>query len=145
MSAAELSSVAYKKGNLMRYSLWGLAAVCIGFLIWTFISTVNSDISSSVPEGYKFAVTNNQNDTGTLRTIYYVYDDKILTETESRNDDSVNRSVLIYDGIDTSKLKYDPEDTTKVCELGVCSEKPKVILTIKKLISHKIGREYIGL
>lgn len=145
MSAAELSSVAYKKGNLMRYSLWGLAAVCIGFLIWTFISTVNSDISSSVPEGYKFAVTNNQNDTGTLRTIYYVYDDKILTETESRDDDSVNRSVLIYDGVDTSKLKYDPEDTTKVCELGVCSEKPKVILTIKKLISHKIGREYIGL
>lgn len=145
MSAAELSSVAYKKGNMMRYALWGLAAICIGFLIWTFITTINTDVSSSVPEGYKFAITNNQDDTGSLRTTYYVYDGRILVEDESRDDKGVNRTVLAYDGVDTSKLKYDPEVTTKICELGVCSEKPKVILDIKKLISHRSSREYLGI
>lgn len=141
---AKLSNVAYKKGNLMRYSLWALAAVCIGVLVYSFITMMNGDVSASVPEGYRFSVTDNYIEGSNIRTRYYVYDDKIIVEDESINDDVVNRSVLVYDDVNTMPLRYD-EDTIELCELGTCREKPKILATIKSLISRKIGREYIGL
>ena len=141
---AKLSNVAYKKGNWMRYSLWALAAVCIGLLIYSFITMMNGDVSASVPEGYRFTVTDNYIEGSNIRTRYYIYDDHILVEDESRTDEGVNRSVLIYDNINTSSLRYD-EDVIELCELGSCQEKPKILATIKSLISRKIGREYIGL
>lgn len=141
---ANLTNVAYKKGNWMRYSLWILAAICIGVLIYTFINTVNGEVSANVPEGYRFVVTDNYIEGSNLRTRYYVYDNKILVEDESTNDNIVSRTVMIYDGINTAPLNYD-EETVELCELGACKEKPKILATIKSLISRKIGREYIGL
>lgn len=141
---ANLTNVAYKKGNWMRYSLWILAAICIGVLIYTFINTVNGEVSANVPEGYRFVVTDNYIEGSGLRTRYYVYDNKILVEDESANDNIVSRTVMIYDGINTASLNYD-EETVELCELGACKEKPKILATIKTLISRKIGREYIGL
>ena len=140
---SKLSNVAYKKGNLMRYTLWGLASVCIAILIYTFISMMNSEVSASVPEGYKFSVTSDYHTR--VRTTYYVYNDKILVEDEGFNEDSVDRSVMIYEGINTDSLKLDTEDTIDVCEYGTCSNVPKVLAVIKQLLSRKIGREYIGL
>lgn len=128
----------------MRYSLWILAAICIGVLIYTFINTVNGEVSANVPEGYRFVVTDNYIEGSNLRTRYYVYDNKILVEDESTNDNIVSRTVMIYDGINTAPLNYD-EETVELCELGACKEKPKILATIKSLISRKIGREYIGL
>ena len=141
---AKLSNVAYKKGNWMRYGLWALAAVCIGVLIYSFMTMMGGDISASVPEGYRFSVTDNYIEGSNIRTRYYVYDDKILVEDESIVGDNLNRSVLIYDGFNTSSLQYD-EETIELCELGTCNEKPRILATIKSLISRKIGREYIGL
>lgn len=141
---ANLTNVAYKKGNWMRYSLWIIAAICIGVLIYTFINTVNGEVSANVPEGYRFVVTDNYIEGSSLRTRYYVYDNKILVEDESTNDNIVSRTVMIYDGINTAPLNYD-EETVELCELGACKEKPKILATIKTLISRKIGREYIGL
>ncbi len=141
---AKLSNVAYKKGNWMRYTLWALAGICIGFLIYTFINTMNANVSASVPEGYRFSVTDNYTEGSNIRTNYYVYDDHILVEDESVNDNTVNRSMMIYDNINTTTLKYD-EETMELCELGACSEEPHILATIKELISRKIGREYIGL
>ena len=143
-SISKLSNVAYKKGNWMRYTLWALAALCIGILIYTFINTMNGDVSAAVPEGYRFSVTDNYIKGSNIRTRYYVYDDKILVEDESVVDNTVNRSLLVYDNINTISLKYD-DDTIELCELGACQEKPKILATIKSLISRKIGREYIGL
>jgi hypothetical protein len=140
---ANLSNVAYKKGNWMRYTLWGLAAICIAMLIYTFVNTVNGDVSAAVPEGYRFSVTDNYVEGSKVRTRYYVYDDKIFVEDESFDDDTVNRVILIYDGINTTSLQYDA-DTIELCELGACREKPKILATIKSLISRRIGREYIG-
>lgn len=105
---------------------------------------MNGDVSASVPEGYRFSVTDNYIEGSNIRTRYYVYDDKIIVEDESINDDVVNRSVLVYDDVNTMPLRYD-EDTIELCELGTCREKPKILATIKSLISRKIGREYIGL
>ena len=141
---ANITNVAYKKGNWMRYTLWGLAGVCIGILIYTFINTMNSSVSASVPEGYRFSVTDNYVEGSNIRTNYYVYDDHILVEDESVTDNTVNRSMMIYDDINTTSLKYD-EGTMQLCELGACREKPRILATIKALISRKIGREYIGL
>ena len=144
MSEKDLTAVAYKKGNWMRYTLWALAAVCIGVLFMTFFNTMNGEVSASVPDGYRFAVTDNYNEGSKVRTTYYVYDDKIFVEDESKEDDKINRVVMVYDDVKTSTIRYDPEDTTTVCELGACIEKPKALAVIKNLISRKIGREYLG-
>ena len=60
------------------------------------------------------------------------------------DDDIVNRALMVYDGINTASLSFDAEDTTTICELGACYERPKVLAVIKNLISRKVGREYIG-
>ena len=141
---ANLSNVAYKKGNVMRYTLWGLAAVCIGVLLHAFITTMNGEISAPVPDDYRFAITNNYAEGSMVRTSYYVYKDKILVVDESIDDKGLNRSVMIYDGINTDSLYLDADDTTEICELGSCGAYPKVLATIKRLLENKIGREYIG-
>ena len=145
MGYRELSSVGYKKGSWMRYSLWALAGACIGILIFSFINMMNSEVSASIPSNYKFLVTDNYAVGSKIRTTYYVYDNHILVEDESFEKDATNRVVIIYDNINTEPLKYDENDKTKICELGACYERPKVLAVIKKLISSKMGREYIGL
>lgn len=141
-----LSNVAYKKGNWLRYSFWGIATACVAILFYFFFNTMmNGDISAAVPEGYRFAVTDNYAEGSSIRTTYYVYQDHIIVEDESHNNGEVNRSLLIYDNISTSTLKFDEDDTTEICELGACYQRPKVLAVIKRLISRRVGREYIGL
>ncbi len=108
------------------------------------MSMMSEEISAAVPEDYRFSVTDNYTEGSKLRTTYYVYDNKILVVDESFDDSSANRSVMIYEGINTSALKYDENDTTEICELGACYDRPKVLAVVKNLISRKIGREYIG-
>ena len=145
MTANEMSSIAYKKGNWMRYTLWGLAAICILVLVYTFLTMMSSEVSASVPDGYKFAISDEYGEgDNKVRITYYVYDDQIFTETEGYSKDGANRAVLIYDGVNTSNLKNDTEKTTKVCYETACVDKPKVLITIKNLISQKVPREYIG-
>ena len=130
----------------MRYLLWALGVVCVAALITTFLNVISSDsFSASIPDGYRFYVSDNYNGDGKLRTTYYVYDNKIIAEDESFSNDKVNRTVLVYDNISTASLQYNDAETTKFCELGACIEKPKVLVTIKNLISRQTGREYIGL
>ena len=143
---ANLSSVTYKKGNWMRFTLWGIGAICVGVLLYNFFHIMNNkDAAASVPEGYRFSVTDEYIEGSKIRTIYYVYEDKILVADESREDGSINRSVMIYDDINTVSLALDESDTTEVCELGACYEKPKVLAVIKNILARKIGREYIRL
>ena len=142
---SKLTSVAYKKGNWMRYTLWGAAAVCIVVLFSTFFNMMNGEISAAVPLGYKFAVTDNYNEGSNIRTTYYVYNDRIFVEDESFESTSVNRTVMVYDGVNTNSLELDGEDTIDICELGTCRQVPKVLSVIKQLISRRPGREYLGL
>ena len=142
--ASGLSSVAYKKGNWMRYTLWGFAAICIVGLLYAFFNMINYQNSPNVPQDYKFSVTDDYSENSKIRTTYYVYDDRIFVENESFDNDNNNRTALIYDNIDTKSLNLNPDDTTEICELGFCHSVPKVLATIKQLISHKVGREYIG-
>ena len=144
MTGPELSSVAYKKGNLLRYTLWIIGAICIAVLIINILGIMNSEGAAAVPEGYRFSVTDRYTENSKVKTIYYVYENKIIVEDESFDDEGVNRTLLEYDGISTSSLEYNGDDTTDLCELGACLEKPKVLAVIKKLISRKTGRELIG-
>ena len=144
MSEKDLTAVAYKKGNWMRYTLWGLATICITILFISFFKTMDGEISAVVPEGYRFAIIDNYTEGSKVRTTYYVYDDKIFVEDESFDKETVNRVVMVYDDVKTSTISYNPDETTKVCELGTCSDKPKALAVIKSLISRKIGREYLG-
>ena len=73
----------------MRYTLWFLAAVCIGVLLHAFITAMNGGVSAAVPDDYRFAVTNNYSEGSRVRTSYYVYDDKIIVVDESFTDDEV--------------------------------------------------------
>ena len=129
----------------MRYLLWALGAICVTVLIVTFVQMMNGEVSASVPDGYRFAVTDNYTEGSKFRTTYYVYDNKIFVEDESFSDDTVNRTVMIYDGVNTQSLVYDETDTTQICQYGACYERPKVVTVIRSLISRKIGREYLGL
>lgn len=105
---------------------------------------MTGEISAVVPDGYKFSITDNYAEGSKLRTTYYIYDNKVFVEDESFDKKGVNRSVMIYDNINTSSLEYDKDDMMQVCELGSCYERPKVLAVIKQLISRKIGREYIS-
>ena len=145
MGSKELSAVAYKKGNWMRYTLWALAAICIFALVSTFMNMMNGEISAAVPENYNFSVTDNYSEGSRVRTTYYVYDNKVLVVDESFEKESINRSVMIYDGLNTAQLEYDENDTLEICELGSCYTRPKVLAVIKNFISHNIGREYLGI
>ena len=144
---ANLSNVAYKKGSWMRYTLWGIGAVSIAALLIGFITLISKDTSSvSAPEGYRFSVVDNYIEGSKITTTYYIYDDnRIIVKDESFIDGKPNSTMMIYDGISTTSLKYDESDVTEICELGACVEKPKILAVVKKLISSKIGREYIGL
>lgn len=144
MSLDQLSNVAYKKGNWMRYTLWGLATVCIIILFSVFINMMNGEISAAIPDGYRFSVTDNYSEGSKIRTTYYVYKDHVIVEDESFENGTVNRALLVYDDINASNLSFNADDTAEVCELGACYERPKVLAVIKKLISRKVGREYIG-
>ena len=75
---AELTSVAYKKGNWMRYTLWATAALCIAILFSTFFNMMNGEISAAVPAGYRFSVVDNYTEGSNLRTTYYIYDNHII-------------------------------------------------------------------
>lgn len=145
MSGNAITSVQYKNTSWMRYILWFLAAVCIVVLFSVFFNTMNGEISATVPEGYRFSVTDNYNEGSKVRTTYYVYEDKVFVEDESMDDDKVNRTVMIYEDINTATIQYNPDDKMTICELGSCLEKPKVLAVIKNLISRKVGREYLGL
>ena len=145
MSLDKLSNVAYKKGNWMRYTLWGLAAICIVTLFTTFLGLLNSEVSANIPKGYNFSVTDNYTENSHVRTTYYVYNNRILVEDESFNGGTVNRALIVYDDVSAADLKLDTSDTIEICELGACHERPKVLAVIKKLISRKVGREYIGI
>ena len=80
-----------------------------------------------------------------MRTTYYVYSNKILVEDENFTADSVDRTVMVYDGINTVPLNLDTNDTIEICELGSCHQVPKVLSVVKQLVSRQTGREYIGL
>lgn len=140
---ANMSNVAYKKGNWMRYALWGIAAICIGGLIFSFVVAMNEEMSSSIPDGYKFALTDDSKKTSGSKTTYYVYDNKILVENEEGSGETINRIVMMYN-VNTEVLDYDAE-AVQQCELDNCKEKSEILESIKHLILWKTGREYRGL
>ena len=146
MSTAEVTSVAYKKGNWLRYILWTLAVICVGLLTVVFVNMMKGSTSASAPVGYKFALVDNVTD-GQTRTTYYIYDARVIVENANTEGDTTNREALVYDNIDTSSLAYDAENIpeSEECEsLDNCATNRKLISSVKKLISHQASREYTG-
>ena len=144
MGSRELSSVTYKKGNWVRYSLWGIATLCIGILIFMFVLTLNNEISATAPNGYKFSISDNYDKDNNTYTTYYIYDDHILVEKRQPKDDNSKPIGIIYDNINTSSLIKEYDDSLNNCGTDDCYPSSKILTAIKKLISNKPGREYIG-
>ena len=106
---------------------------------------MNNEFSAAVPKDYIFSVTDNYGENSHLRTTYYVYKNSIFVENESFRPNALDRTVMVYDNVSTDSLAFDTSDTTELCELGFCQQVPKVLVVIKKLLSNKVGREYIGI
>lgn len=145
----EMSSVSYRKGGWMRYTLWGVAFVVLIILIITFMSAISDSSSRAIPAGYKFAVIdnhesdNNGNDTTT--TTYYVYTDRIMVEDDTIRGRKSEKIIMIYDGINTEELVAVANEANKDCTNESCRKNPKVVAKVKKAISGRVGREYTGL
>lgn len=142
MSGQELTSVAYKKGNFVRYGLWAIVVVLL--IVSAVISTqiLKNEFSTTVPSGYKFIVSDAKAEANGNRTTYYVYADSILVDNLDLTSESRKRTSYIYDNVDTSSLELDTEDTYDECDSDACYKIPKVVQSIKKMLHGKIGREY---
>jgi len=131
-----------KKNKFVQYGFWIIAGIAAAVAIFLLVSNMNNDSNSAnVPDGYKFVVEDHYASNGQGWATYYVYDSYVIVRKDSES--SKERPMMIYD-VDTASLVYKENDTTKVCDKEACYDYPKVINNIKKLISKKTGREYIG-
>lgn len=130
-----------KKQTFLRYGFWIVAIILAAVAIFVVVNVIGGKASESVPSGYKFVVEDHYAKSGNGWATYYVYDSYVLVKKDGENDKG--EPPMIYD-IDTSKLSYNENDTTKICDTDSCYQYPKVLTTIKKLISNKFGREYTG-
>ncbi|MBR2543272.1 hypothetical protein IKF03_01580 [Candidatus Saccharibacteria bacterium] len=130
-----------KKENWLRYGFWVIAGLVAIVAIFVLVNmTGNGSSGPNVPSDYKFVVEDHYPKSDSTWATYYVYDNYILVKKDSEA--AKNDPMMIYDGIDSTKLSYDENDTTKICDTDSCYRYPKVLTTIKKLISKKVPREY---
>lgn len=130
------------KESWLRYGFWVIAVALAAFAIWFFINMFNHKLAA-VPDGYKFSIEDHYAANTATWVTYYIYDTYVLV----RNDDPDSNGsspAIIYDGVDTSKLTLDENDTTKACDSDSCYEYPKVLSSVKQSIVGKAWREYTG-
>lgn len=130
-----------KRERWLQYGFWIFAALIAVAAIFILINVTSAESGLNVPSGYKFIIEDHHPKSDNTWATYYVYDDYVLVQKDSVA--AKDEPLMIYDGIDTSKLNYDENDTTKVCDADSCYHYPKALTTLKKLISKKSGREYI--
>ena len=132
-----------KKEIWLRYGFWIIAILLAGAAIFALTKiSGGGDSGLNVPSDYKFVIEDHYPKSDNTWATYYVYSNYILVKKDGES--TKTEPMMIYDGIDSSKLKYDLDDTTKICDTDSCYRYPKVLTTIKKLISNKFGREYTG-
>ena len=130
----------YKKEKWVRYAFWFLAGVLVAIVIAILVSFLNNKTTVRVPNGYAYAIEEHFAKNNNLWSTYYVYDNYILITKDNGEDNPI----MAYDGIGASNLSYKEGDTVRTCDEDSCFDYPKVLITIKKLIANKIGREYTG-
>ena len=108
--SGELSSVAYKKESWKRYVLWEIVATLLIMTAIVWVRSIKQEFDSGMPEGYRFMVADERSEEKGVKTVYYVYDNKIIVEQAGLGEGDEKKPTLIYDGIDTSTLEYDEED-----------------------------------
>ena len=136
------TSAFLRKDGWVRYVMWGLAVLMVGLGVFVVIKIMNNKVSLAVPGGYRFVVADSN---GTDETTYYVYDDKIITDTVRTVEGMVVKTTtMVYDSVDTSRVVYNEEDATIVCMVSECKNKKKPLAVAKDIISHNAGREFIG-
>lgn len=140
--SGELSSVAYKKESWKRYVLWEIVATLLIMTAIVWVRSIKQELDSDMPEGYRFMVADERSEEKGVKTVYYVYDNKIIVERAGLGEGDEKKPTLIYDGIDTSTLEYDEDDLEKSCTFKKCYKIPKVVNMIEQVLANKIGREY---
>lgn len=142
MSNPEITSVAYKKGNWVRYGLWAIVAALLVASGVITAQILKEQFSSDVPKDYKFLVADEQTEAKGIHTTYYVYDNSIIVKQEKLDSEPPEKTLVIYNDIDTSSLVLNTEETTNVCDSDACYHIPKVVASIKKIIANRASREY---
>ncbi|MBR3052448.1 hypothetical protein IKG60_02410 [Candidatus Saccharibacteria bacterium] len=105
---------------------------------------MQNDTNTDLPNDYVFAVIDDANTINGAVVTYYVYNDKVITERRQASDEQGEKAILVYDGVDTSKVVYTGDNATEVCAVTVCKKKNKPLKVVKKIIADKVGREYVG-
>lgn len=130
----------YKKERWIQYGFWFIAGVLVAAVIFFLIKYLNEKTTIAVPQGYNYSIEDHYTKNEALWSTYYVYSNYILVTKDGEEDSPI----IAYDGIDTSIFGYDENDTTKACDADSCYTYPRALDAIKKYLSTKYGREYIG-
>lgn len=132
--------IVYKKYSKKHYIIGViLIAVVVGAGYFIFNFLTNKASSSVVPDGYKFSLVEENENTGEKIT-YYIYDNQIWTEDVRSQ---VDKTVMLYENINTGDLKLKDGDPSN-CETGSCKAYTKVLKNIKKLLQNQVGRQQLS-
>jgi len=129
----------YKKERWIQYGFWFIAGILVTGVIFFLVKFLNEKTTIAVPANYNYAIEDHYSKNENLWATYYVYDSYVLVTKDNGEDGPI----MAYD-FDTSILVYDEKETIKTCDKDYCYAYPKVLTTLKKLISTKFGREYTG-
>ncbi len=127
----------------LRHGFWFIAGIIAAFAVFKIYKMVTNRITLlDVPSGYDYVIEDHFAKSDTNWATYYIYGDYVLVKKDG--EEEKDDPAMIYDGIGSSKLEYKEEDTVKMCDADSCFAYPEVLISIKKFIANKFGREYTG-
>lgn len=137
-----MSDLNNKGEKWVRYILWFIAGVLAAFGLFKVYCFITQKIDNTVPTGYDYMIEDHFAKSDVNWATYYIYSDYVAVKKDG--EEEKDAPALIYDGIGSSTLTEDKEETVKKCDADSCFAYPKVLITIKNYIANKFGREYTG-
>ncbi|MBQ3464681.1 hypothetical protein IJH15_00445 [Candidatus Saccharibacteria bacterium] len=131
-----------KREKWIRHGFWFIAGAFAALAIFKLYTFMNKKLDLTIPSGYDYVIEDHFAKSDTNWATYYVYGDYVLVTKDG--EEEKDEPAMIYDGIGSSKLEYNEENTVKMCDSDSCFAYPEILVSIKKFIADKFGREYTG-